>query len=96
MTVDGADTVFWLVPPNPQADDVTGYYRQFNAPFCDAIGQHSVKRAMYVTALGRGYHREVIKESGKRGQAQQGCRTGVSPGSVGRASAPPRATALLK
>ncbi len=57
--VDDADTVFWLVPPNPQADDVTAYYRQFTAPFCDAIGQHSVRRAVYVTTLGRGYDREA-------------------------------------
>lgn len=57
--LDGADTVFWLVPPDPHADDVVDYYRQFTAPFCNAVAQHKVRRIVYVTSLGRGYPHHV-------------------------------------
>lgn len=53
--LDGADTVFWLVPPNGQANDVVEYYQQFTAPFCNAATRRGVKRIVYVTTLGRGY-----------------------------------------
>jgi len=30
--LDGADTVFWLVPPDPKADDIVDYDRRFTTP----------------------------------------------------------------
>lgn len=53
--LDGADTVFWLVPPSSDAADVVDYYRRFTAPFCDALTSHQTVRVVSVTTLGRGY-----------------------------------------
>ncbi|WP_327269340.1 NAD(P)H-binding protein [Streptomyces sp. NBC_01218] len=50
---EGADTVFWLVPPDPRADDVTGHYLDFTRPACEAIGRHGVRRVVGVSSLGR-------------------------------------------
>lgn len=52
---DGADTVFWLVPPNPGAEDVTGYYLDFTHPACEAIKQRGVRRVIGVSSLGRDF-----------------------------------------
>lgn len=50
----GADSVFWLVPPDPQATTVEAAYLDFTRPACDAIKRHEVKRVVGVSALGRG------------------------------------------
>jgi uncharacterized protein YbjT (DUF2867 family) len=49
-----ADAVFWLCPPNPTAWSVDDAYVGFSRPACDAFRTHGVKRAVSVTALGRG------------------------------------------
>jgi uncharacterized protein YbjT (DUF2867 family) len=56
---DGADTVFWLVPPGPRTDDVTGYYLDFTRPACAAIRQQGVRRVVGVSSLGRHYTRKA-------------------------------------
>jgi uncharacterized protein YbjT (DUF2867 family) len=48
----GADSVFWLVPPNPQAESVEGHLVQFTRPLCAAITSQGVRRLVYVTGLG--------------------------------------------
>jgi len=50
----GADTLFWLVPPDPRAHSVEAAYVDFSRPVADAISTHGVKRVVIVTALGRG------------------------------------------
>jgi uncharacterized protein YbjT (DUF2867 family) len=50
----GADAVFWLVPPDPQAESVESAYVDFTRPACDAFKSHGVKRVVGVSALGRG------------------------------------------
>lgn len=50
----GADSVFWLVPPNPRATSLEAAYLDFTRPACDAIGSQGVKRLVDVSALGRG------------------------------------------
>ena len=50
----GADTLFWLLPPNPRADDVTGYYLTFARPACAAIVDRGVQRVVSVSTLGHG------------------------------------------
>ena len=50
----GADTVFWLVPPDPKADSVEAAYVDFTRPACEAIQTHGVQRVVGITALGRG------------------------------------------
>src|SRR6266540_656295 len=55
----GADTVFWLVPPNPRAASVAGHVLDFVRPLCEAIGRQGVKRVVSVSSLGRGVARHA-------------------------------------
>jgi uncharacterized protein YbjT (DUF2867 family) len=50
----GADAVFWLVPPDPHAKSVEAAYVDFTRPACDALKSQGVRRAVGVSALGRG------------------------------------------
>lgn len=50
----GADAVFWLVPPDPQAESVEAAYVGFTQPAADAFKRHAVKRVVGISALGRG------------------------------------------
>jgi uncharacterized protein YbjT (DUF2867 family) len=50
----GADTVFWLVPPDPHAQSVEAAYVAFTRPACDALTSQRVRRVVGVSALGRG------------------------------------------
>jgi uncharacterized protein YbjT (DUF2867 family) len=51
---DGADAVFWLVPPDRQAESVEAAYVDFTRPACDAFKNQGVSRVVGVSALGRG------------------------------------------
>lgn len=53
--LEGADSVFWLVAPNPQAEDIYDAYVEFSRPGVEAAKAHGVQRAVVVSALGRGY-----------------------------------------
>ncbi len=50
----GADSVFWLVPPNPTATSVDSAYLDFTQPACRAIQHHAVGRVVGISGLGRG------------------------------------------
>jgi len=50
----GADSVFWLVPPDPYAKSIEAAYLDFTRPACDAFRSRGVKRVVGVSALGRG------------------------------------------
>jgi len=50
----GADSVFWLVPPDPLAKSVESAYVDFTRPACEAIKRHAVKRVVDIAPLGRG------------------------------------------
>ncbi|MFI6578718.1 NAD(P)H-binding protein [Nocardiopsis sp. NPDC050513] len=50
----GADSVFWLVPPNPSADSVEGHFRDFTEPLCEVIAGQGLERVVAVSSLGRG------------------------------------------
>ena len=50
----GADSVFWLVPPDPHAESVEAAYVDFSRPACDAFKSQGIKRVVGVSALGRG------------------------------------------
>lgn len=56
----GADSVFWLVPPDPTAISVEAAYLDFTQPACQAIKRHSVDRVVGISGLGRG----VAKSAG--------------------------------
>jgi uncharacterized protein YbjT (DUF2867 family) len=49
-----ADTLFWLVPPNPKAKTVDEAYVNFTRPAASALRRHGIKRVVDITALGRG------------------------------------------
>jgi uncharacterized protein YbjT (DUF2867 family) len=51
----GADSVLWLVPPNPRADSIEDHYLDFTRPACEAIKSQGVKRVVAVSSLGREY-----------------------------------------
>jgi uncharacterized protein YbjT (DUF2867 family) len=51
---EGADSVFWLVPPDPHAESVEAAYLDFTRPACDAFKTQGVKRVVGVSAVGRG------------------------------------------
>lgn len=50
----GADSVFWLAPPNPRAARVEDVYVDFSRPACDAFKRRGVQRVVGISALGRG------------------------------------------
>jgi len=50
----GADSVFWVVPPDPRAASVDAAYVDFARPAVNALRQQGVKRVVGVSALGRG------------------------------------------
>ncbi|WP_067830250.1 NAD(P)H-binding protein [Actinomadura kijaniata] len=50
----GAEAVFWLVPPDPRATDVTAAYLDFSRAACAAFTEQGVRRVVGVSALGRG------------------------------------------
>ena len=50
----GADAVFWLVPPAPDAKTVEAAYLDFTRPACTAFKSQGVTRVVGVSALGRG------------------------------------------
>lgn len=49
----GADSVFWLVPPDPHAESAEAAYVGFSRPACDAFKTQGVKRVVGVSAFGR-------------------------------------------
>ncbi len=55
----GADSVFWVVPPNFQATSLEQAYVGFSKPAADAIKKNGVNRVVIVSALGRGWPRDT-------------------------------------
>ena len=51
---EGADAVFWLVPPDPSAESVHAAYVEFSRPAAEAITRHHVGRVVSISGLGRG------------------------------------------
>ncbi len=49
----GADSVFWLVPPDFKATSLEEAYVGFSRPAAEAIRNHGVKRVVVVSAIGR-------------------------------------------
>ena len=51
--LEGAEAVFWCVPPNTQVADVKEYYRNFTQPFVKAMLGSSVRRVVFVSSSGQ-------------------------------------------
>lgn len=54
LAFSGADSVFWLAPPDPKAASVMAAYVDFTRPAATALKEQGVKRVVSITALGRG------------------------------------------
>src|SRR5258708_12913009 len=50
----GADSVFWLVPPDPHAKSADAANVDFIRPACTAFKTYGIKRVVGISALGRG------------------------------------------
>jgi uncharacterized protein YbjT (DUF2867 family) len=50
----GADSVFWLVPPDPRSGSIESAYVDFTRPACEAFKSQGVKRVVGISTLGRG------------------------------------------
>jgi uncharacterized protein YbjT (DUF2867 family) len=74
----GADAVFWLVPPDFQAESVEAAYVDFTRPACDALRSQGVKRVVGVSALGRGIARNAGLVSASLAMDDLIASTGVS------------------
>ncbi|WCB95248.1 NAD(P)H azoreductase [Baekduia alba] len=59
--LDGADSVFWLVPPDPHAHSLQEHVLGFVRPLCAAINHLGVQRVVAVSSLGRG----IAKDAGQ-------------------------------
>lgn len=57
QALDGADSLFWLVPPNFAVGNATEYYLDFSRPVCAAITRRKTARVVAATSLGRDYSR---------------------------------------
>lgn len=55
----GADSVFWLVPPDSWTDSVEGHYLNWTRPACEAITRHGVKRVVAVSTMGTGIEKNA-------------------------------------
>ncbi|GGZ81598.1 NmrA family transcriptional regulator [Streptomyces subrutilus] len=51
----GADSLLWLVPPDPRAESVQDHYLGFTRPACEALTACGVRRVVGITSLGRAY-----------------------------------------
>jgi uncharacterized protein YbjT (DUF2867 family) len=49
----GADSIFWLVPPDLRAKSLEAAYLDFTRPACDALKSGGARRVVGVSALGR-------------------------------------------
>ena len=74
----GADTVFWLVPADPQAANAYAAYVNFSRPGCEAMKAEGVKRVVAVSSLGRGWPKEAGNVTGTLAMDDAIAATGVS------------------
>ena len=49
---EGADALFWVVPPNPKAQSLEAAYLDFSKPACAAVKRRGVGHVVDVTGLG--------------------------------------------
>ncbi|WP_030674291.1 NAD(P)H-binding protein [Streptomyces cellulosae] len=73
----GADGVFWLVPPTPGAASVEGHFRAFTEPLCEVIAAQGPERVVAVSTLGRGVARNAGLVSASLAMDEAIAATGV-------------------
>jgi uncharacterized protein YbjT (DUF2867 family) len=75
---DGADTIFWLMPPDPKASSVHAAFVDFSRPAAQAITRHHVQRLVVISALGRGVAHDAGYVDGTLAMEDQFASTGVN------------------
>lgn len=60
--LEGADTLFWVAPPDYQAPNVESAYAGFTRPAAEALREQGVKRVVGISLLGR--HTPQVERSG--------------------------------
>jgi uncharacterized protein YbjT (DUF2867 family) len=55
----GADSAFWLIPPNPRAESIQEHVLDFVRPLCAAVNRQGIERVVAVSTLGRGTTRNA-------------------------------------
>lgn len=73
----GAESVFWIVPPDHHGETPRDYYLEFTRPGCEAFVEHRVRRVVAVTSLGHGYRGEAGHLSGAMAMDELIQATGV-------------------
>lgn len=74
----GADSVFWVAPPNLRATSLEAVYQDFVRPACAAMQRHGVKRVVGVSALGRGVTEKAGHVSASHAMDDLIAETGVA------------------
>ncbi|MCQ9135441.1 NAD(P)H-binding protein [Streptomyces hilarionis] len=74
---EGADRIFWLVPPTPVTEDVERHFRSFTEPLCEVIAAEGVERVVAVSTLGRGVARDAGPVSASLAMDEAIAATGV-------------------
>ncbi|MBU6534377.1 NAD(P)H-binding protein [Streptomyces mayonensis] len=74
---EGADQVFWLVPPDPRAESVDAHFRAFSLPLCEAVARQGVARVVAVSTLGRGVAENAGQVSASLAMDDRIAATGV-------------------
>ncbi|MEU6261560.1 NAD(P)H-binding protein [Streptomyces sp. NPDC047043] len=74
----GADAVFWVVPPDPNAQSVEGHYVDYTRAACRAIVSHGVKRVVAVSTMGSGIQKNAGHLSASVAKDRMFQDTGVS------------------
>ena len=74
----GADSVFWVAPPDHHAPSLQAVYLDFARPACAAIERHGVKRVVAVSALGRGVTEKAGLVSASHAMDELIAATGVA------------------
>lgn len=54
QALEGANSLFWLCPPDPHAESVMSAYVDFTRPAYEAIKRHGMGSVVSISALGRG------------------------------------------
>ena len=75
---EGADSVFWVVPPDFHANNFETRYLEFVRPACKAFKSRAVKRVVAVSALGRGWPKPTGLVSSAVAMDDQIASTGVA------------------
>lgn len=60
---EGAEALFWAVPPPFQPADLNDYMFHFTRPACEAIQAQGVKHVVSVSSLGRGLAKSALLSS---------------------------------